>query len=999
MAGLDDFRKQHPEYNDIGDIDLADKLHAKFYSDIPKDQYFSKLGIKAPMVPASKDGEIGQPGQNHKDLPGGQPEDRGSTGGFADASGNYMDRRDAGAAARANGLDTPSKLTTEELNKSRGLPEKSENQPKPNIAGSSMDLGPAPPNRPKDDQSSRTGEQLRNVWDKPLGIGVDKMDKYVPEPIAAATSGASAIVDVLSRVPDTAKALLSAGPADIAEKFGVDSTTADKIHRELGALFDVSTTVLGGEVPSTTPKMTVKSDLSLTDRAINAVQKPVGAYIDRDPEAAARARALADKGMRVSPSAYASLPRSQFFLEQSRKFDYDPTAASSAEIAKEGLIAAMRKGGASEAEIENAQNQLSKTADYSLEKSGEAVRDRLDTERSQGEIKLNRTADKIANDAEVAGNAKAAAAVAEHEKTVNALTRAQAKSAGAAQKMIDKGMTSLDRIRRAAAPGALGETMSNAITGLRNATTDAATVLYDKATRLAGDVKITTNTREVTDAVDNFRRDIPADVIKQSPVLERLIAKLGQADEEVGTGVLDASGKEMTREAESGMAFGELHQLRSELRDLGYNASLTPSMKKGAYKYFSGVVDRMIAEGSNSLSTPKLKAAGQALKEADDFYAKNMAKFRDAGLQKLADNMKSKLPPNPEEVARQIANSDNRNLRRQILDLAGPQTRRKIASADMDGILTEIRSQATGEINSRDFLSQIEQRAKSGVLADYYGETQASTILALARRLAQRGGTVPLDVGQQDNFVRALRAANQKADELAKLVKPDPIGILEKERAAAQTRIGQLRDVKKTSETAEFDPLQAAMSGTGHAAAERIIRSPTLISSAIARFGAEDPAIKLLQRQALERLLTPIARGEKGSSLTAGLLDIPEESQKLLFPDGLHDDLRVLAKDIDFVSGRSTRSAAGMAAASSFSRDLPEFIKKQLITKTFAWAITHPTVTKFLAGEVKTGKLTVSAARNKLLDAYTAGSMAQGVPPDALDQQAPEDQGDNWWEK
>ena len=72
-----------------------------------------------------------------------------------------------------------------------------------------------------------------------------------------------------------------------------------------------------------------------------------------------------------------------------------------------------------------------------------------------------------------------------------------------------------------------------------------------------------------------------------------------------------------------------------------------------------------------------------------------------------------------------------------------------------------------------------------------------------------------------------------------------------------------------------------------------------------------------------------------------------------------------------------------MAAASSFSRDLPEFIKKQLITKTFAWAITHPTVTKFLAGEVKTGKLTVSAARNKLLDAYTAGRMALGVPPDA----------------
>lgn len=45
MAGLKDFRSQHPEYNDVPDKELADKLHAKFYSDIPKNQFDKKMGV------------------------------------------------------------------------------------------------------------------------------------------------------------------------------------------------------------------------------------------------------------------------------------------------------------------------------------------------------------------------------------------------------------------------------------------------------------------------------------------------------------------------------------------------------------------------------------------------------------------------------------------------------------------------------------------------------------------------------------------------------------------------------------------------------------------------------------------------------------------------------------------------------------------------------------------------------------------------------------------
>lgn len=53
MAGLADFRKQHPEYNDMGDKELSDALYNKFYSDMPRAEFDSKMGA-APAPPVRK---------------------------------------------------------------------------------------------------------------------------------------------------------------------------------------------------------------------------------------------------------------------------------------------------------------------------------------------------------------------------------------------------------------------------------------------------------------------------------------------------------------------------------------------------------------------------------------------------------------------------------------------------------------------------------------------------------------------------------------------------------------------------------------------------------------------------------------------------------------------------------------------------------------------------------------------------------------------------------
>lgn len=45
MSALDDLRKKYPQYNDLSDEELADKYHSKYYSDIPKEQYYAKIGL------------------------------------------------------------------------------------------------------------------------------------------------------------------------------------------------------------------------------------------------------------------------------------------------------------------------------------------------------------------------------------------------------------------------------------------------------------------------------------------------------------------------------------------------------------------------------------------------------------------------------------------------------------------------------------------------------------------------------------------------------------------------------------------------------------------------------------------------------------------------------------------------------------------------------------------------------------------------------------------
>ena len=43
---ISEIRQQYPMYSDLSDQELLDGFHSKYYSDIPKDKFYSSVGFK-----------------------------------------------------------------------------------------------------------------------------------------------------------------------------------------------------------------------------------------------------------------------------------------------------------------------------------------------------------------------------------------------------------------------------------------------------------------------------------------------------------------------------------------------------------------------------------------------------------------------------------------------------------------------------------------------------------------------------------------------------------------------------------------------------------------------------------------------------------------------------------------------------------------------------------------------------------------------------------------
>lgn len=62
MASLAEIRAQYPQYADLNDAQLADGLHKKFYSDMPREEFDRRIGLKPPATVADTVADAGMAG-------------------------------------------------------------------------------------------------------------------------------------------------------------------------------------------------------------------------------------------------------------------------------------------------------------------------------------------------------------------------------------------------------------------------------------------------------------------------------------------------------------------------------------------------------------------------------------------------------------------------------------------------------------------------------------------------------------------------------------------------------------------------------------------------------------------------------------------------------------------------------------------------------------------------------------------------------------------------
>lgn len=58
MASIQDIRKKYPQYSDLTDRELAEKFHAKFYSDMPFEEFSTKINLQEPSYAETAAGVV-----------------------------------------------------------------------------------------------------------------------------------------------------------------------------------------------------------------------------------------------------------------------------------------------------------------------------------------------------------------------------------------------------------------------------------------------------------------------------------------------------------------------------------------------------------------------------------------------------------------------------------------------------------------------------------------------------------------------------------------------------------------------------------------------------------------------------------------------------------------------------------------------------------------------------------------------------------------------------
>jgi hypothetical protein len=536
--------------------------------------------------------------------------------------------------------------------------------------------------------------------------------------------------------------------------------------------------------------------------------------------------------------------------------------------------------------------------DVPTKEAGEAVMRRTLGELAESDAKMQAALDAK----KAAASTGAPAAEAQRETVLKAADQART----AAQKVVDAGYQDIDadiktgmKIAGAGAnAGDVWQAVGNKFIYLRKGFGERATVMYDAADQAAaGHLP---NIEGLPHQAEQFLEQLPPDFQSKYPDIVRKLRDLA--------GTKDPKTGEFIKEPVN-PTFGQLHNMRSQMRSNVNYSDLSPGIREGVYKFFAGKVDSILHDVN---AAPELREASALLKDADKWYADNIKIFKTQQVKAIMKGLESGEPADPVNLYNAVVKAGQTDLTEKIKEKVGPNLWAGVKAADMTAMMDASKTLTPDVIDGRTFAKQVLDRVRDGTLEVVHGKEASEKLVEQARRIEMLAGRLEIPVRPGDTVTQVLARARQ-AEELAKAAaKHDPLGALGKEMKKVE--IDHKREMAKAAAERRKDPLGFLYNPTTGAseAANRIVDNEDLILATAAKFGEDSPEFEMLRQVLAQRILT-------GDSmrLTEKLAKHSEHIQQLIFPGVTLNQARTLAKEMDFLldtrSG-SRGTAQGMAA-------------------------------------------------------------------------------------
>lgn len=624
-------------------------------------------------------------------------------------------------------------------------------------------------------------------------------------------------------------------------------------------------------------------------------------FVGAEPEGLAQAISLSEQGVLVPPSGWAKeAPHIQNVVEV---FDpafhtQKPLLQSATEHYEESAKNIAESVGAAPA------GKFSDpTAAVSTEKAGEALLGRTREE--------SRIADENLRQALELRKGTASAELASKEVVTSGhmetLKRAEVEARNAAQALIDEGFTHIQNdidgaMKVAKAGGNSGDLWWNVgekLKAVKQGIGARASKMYGEADLLAeGHLP---NSEGLSDAAVNFLGQLPEGFEGRYPSIVKQLRELA--------GVEDPANPGMWLKEPVTPTFGQLHNLRSIIRqNINYH-DLTPDIREGTYKFFANKVDEVLHDPD---AVPELLEASRALKSADAFYRENMRPLTDKNIQAVVSGLESGMPADPKNLFNTLVKEGRSDLTNKVKTLVGSNLWAGVKAADVQDMLDQAKTLMPGQIDGKRFAQQVVDRVRSGMLDAVHGKEASAKLVEQAQRIAMLDGKLDIATRPGDTITTIIGKARAAKEAVQAAAKADPLKTLNKEMRSIERE--HAMEVRKLKEMRSSDPLSFLYNSTTGAseAVDRILNSEDLILAAAGKFGDKSSEFNMLRQVWVQRILQGTL--EPGSKLAS----VSEEVQRIMFPGTSLDQMKVLAKEMDFLMGsRGVRTTATSMAAVS----------------------------------------------------------------------------------